>query len=135
MSTNVTRNTLLGLRPAETKTTAAALPFRSLTLFQKSAGLTGREVASLLGWQERTLYRRKEEGCITRSESEKLRLAALVFAEIVGAFDGNMEKARVWIRKPAMALGGRTPLALLGDGEGALEVSRLAVRIDRGVYT
>ncbi len=51
-----------------------------------------------------------------------LRLAERVF--------GEPAKARQWLSRPSVQLGGRTPLEVLGSEDGARRVEELLAQID-----
>ena len=51
-----------------------------------------------------------------------LRLAERVF--------GDPAKARQWLGRPSVQLGGRTPLEVLGSEDGARRVEELLAQID-----
>ena len=43
---------------------------------------------------------------------------------------GDREKARHWLDRPSLQLGGRSPRELLGDDEGCRRVEELLAQID-----
>jgi len=51
-----------------------------------------------------------------------LRLAERVF--------GDPLRARNWLKRPSVQLGGRTPLEMLGSSDGARRVEELLAQID-----
>ena len=47
----------------------------------------------------------------------------------------NEERARGWLKRSQIGLGGRTPLSFLAADLGCAEVERLLLRIEHGIYT
>lgn len=45
------------------------------------------------------------------------------------------ETARQWLHEPQFGLGWRTPIEIMRTNEGAREVERLLIRIEKGVVT
>ena len=83
---------------------------------------------------KRTLARRKARGeMLSADEADRALRLARIGAEANRVF-GNPEKARRWLRKPAAAFHGRTPLDLLENEAGARAVDELLVQIDHGMF-
>ena len=61
-------------------------------------------------------------GVHEHSKRRVLRLAERVF--------GDPARARQWLNRPSMQLGGRTPLEVLGSEDGARRVQELLAQID-----
>jgi putative toxin-antitoxin system antitoxin component (TIGR02293 family) len=60
---------------------------------------------------------------------------ARLFHLATALYDGDEDAARAWLRKPARALDGETPLDHAGTEAGAREVESLIGRLEHGVYT
>jgi putative toxin-antitoxin system antitoxin component (TIGR02293 family) len=60
---------------------------------------------------------------------------ARLFRLATELYDGDEEAAREWLRKPAPALDGETPLDHADTEAGAREVEVLIGRLEHGVYT
>jgi len=65
------------------------------------------------------------EFTVARANLSTLRTACLKKLQL---------SARAWLKEPAKALGGQTPLAYLGTEVGAAEVHRLIARLGLGIY-
>lgn len=89
-------------------------------------------LTDLLGIPSSTLARRRRAGRLDKDESERVyRIAHLVLhaAEVFG----SLERARQWLKKPQIALGGATPLVFADTEPGAREVEDVLVRIEHGI--
>jgi putative toxin-antitoxin system antitoxin component (TIGR02293 family) len=107
--------------------------YETLERLQKGAGLNQVEVATVVGITERTLTRRKQEGRLTATESDRVdRIARLLeLATKVLEDEGN---ARLWMHQPNRGLGGKTPLDLLDTDRGVRAVEDVLMRIEYGNY-
>ena len=81
---------------------------------------------------EATLHRRFAEGRFKAEESERLYRYVELFERAVTLFEDEA-KARVWLGKPALALGGETPLEFAKSEQGAREVLDVIERLEYGV--
>jgi putative toxin-antitoxin system antitoxin component (TIGR02293 family) len=96
-------------------------------------GIPVDAVTEALGLPKRTLARRKVEGVLSTTESERvLRFARVVerARDIIGE-----ARAAAWLQRPNRALGGVAPLSLLDTDIGAQEVEDVLGRIEYGIYT
>ncbi len=91
-------------------------------------------LAKWLGISKATLHRRKKAGFLDSSESERVVRVVRLFARAEGVLDSK-EGAREWLRSPARALGGETPLDYTDTEVGAREVENLLGRIEHGVFS
>jgi putative toxin-antitoxin system antitoxin component (TIGR02293 family) len=84
-----------------------------------------------------TLTRRKRAAkkLLTTEESDNVYRVAAVLQEAVQLFEGDEGAARNWLKQPAKALGGSTPLEHLDTTAGADEVRDLIHRLEYGVIT
>lgn len=79
-----------------------------------------------------TFSRRKREGRLTSSESDRLYRATRLLARAVEVF-GDEAEARIWMRAAKRALGEVSPLIMARTDAGAREVEDLLGRIERGI--
>ena len=108
------------------------LPGDSFGRLQALLDVSQKELAGYLGLSEATLHRRLAEGRFKAEESERLYRYFEVFEKAYALFEDEA-KARAWLLKPALALGGRTPLAFAKREQGAREVLDLVERLEHGV--
>jgi len=121
----------LGLSEAVT----AGLPSGSLDAMLEH--MTERDIPHAFVYRivgsERTLQRkRREHIALSVAESDKLaRLARIT--TIAEETLGDPPRGARWLAKPNRALGGQTPLSLLGTDAGAVVVEQALGRIAHGV--
>jgi putative toxin-antitoxin system antitoxin component (TIGR02293 family) len=116
-------------------TLKSGLPFHRLASMARVSGLSVKEIAAVLGTPPRTLARRKAHGNLSGGESERLLRLARLFDLAVNLFEGDAAAARAWLRRPAKALAGRTPLQLAQSEIGARAVEDLIGRLEYGIFT
>lgn len=105
--------------------------------FQAARGMlevTDERLAELLGMSRATLHRRKKAGHLDRTESDRLVRYVRLFVRACEALGGEAG-ARSWLRAPAMAFRGETPLDYADTEVGAREVEALLVRLEHGVFS
>lgn len=88
----------------------------------------------VLRLSERTLARRRSEGRFTPEESDRLYRIIELYARAADVLE-SIEAASEWMSSPAVALGGRTPLAYAQNEAGNMRVSALLTRIEYGVFS
>jgi putative toxin-antitoxin system antitoxin component (TIGR02293 family) len=97
-------------------------------------GMSEEDLAPLLGISRATLHRRKKVGRLDPPESERLvrfaRLLALS-TEVLG----SEAAAREWLKQPAFAFPGESPLSFADTEIGAREVEALLGRLEHGVFS
>ena len=91
-------------------------------------------LAKWLGISKATLHRRKKAGFLDSSESERVVRAVRLFARAEDVLDSK-SAAREWLKSPARALGGESPLDYTDTEVGAREVENLLGRIEHGVFS
>ena len=79
----------------------------------------------------RTAERRRAQGALTSTESDRLARVARVTLRAVEALGGARE-ARTWLMRPNRALCGARPLELLATDAGAQCVTEELGRIEYG---
>ncbi|HEY3848194.1 MAG TPA: antitoxin Xre/MbcA/ParS toxin-binding domain-containing protein [Acetobacteraceae bacterium] len=80
----------------------------------------------------RTLYARRQQGTLSREQSDLVVRLARIQAMADEVF-GNRQKSHRWLRKPNGALGSQVPLALLDTEEGGRVVEAVLGRIAHGI--
>ena len=108
------------------------LPSEMFAQLQTYLGISQKALADYLGLSEATLHRRFAEGRFKAEESERLYRYVELFERTVSLFEDEV-KARAWLEKPALALGGATPLAFAKSEQGARAVLDLIERLEYGV--
>jgi putative toxin-antitoxin system antitoxin component (TIGR02293 family) len=128
----------LGLRQTETsdliEEILAGLSFRTLETFSSESSLPLAEIASLIEIPQRTLARRKVIGKLSSEESERLLRLSRVFEKAVALFEGNVDAAVVWLRRPKRALGHKSPLTYSRTELGARQIEDLIGGLEHGVF-
>ena len=109
------------------------LPTAAFSRLQTLLGISQKALASYLGLSEATLHRRFADGHFRAEESEKLYRYAEIFEQATVLFEDEA-KARAWLGKPALALGGQTPLDFARSEQGAREVLDVLERLEYGVF-
>jgi len=95
---------------------------------------TEDELARWLGISRATLHRRKKSGQLDSGESERLIRVARLMARACEVFESE-ESARSWLKRPALALAGESPLVFADTEVGAREVEYLLGRLEYGVLS
>jgi putative toxin-antitoxin system antitoxin component (TIGR02293 family) len=95
--------------------------------------VTEEHLASLLDISRATLHRRKKTGHFDKNESDRIARLARVFGKAYELF-GSEEAAREWLKSPAHAMNGETPIAFCDTEVGARMVEDLIGQIDHGIF-
>lgn len=92
--------------------------------------------ASVIDVSERTLarIRKSPKQRLSAIASDRIYRLARIFTLACEVLEDE-EKAKEWIRRPQVGLGGETPLDLLHTEAGAREVEDLLWRIEYGVIS
>jgi putative toxin-antitoxin system antitoxin component (TIGR02293 family) len=113
----------------------AGLPLAEFDALRELLGLSVESLAGKIGISTATLSRRRQSGRpLDASHSDRLLRFARLFRLATRLYDGDDEAARDWLRKPARALDGETPLEHADTEAGAREVESLIGRLEHGVY-
>ena len=125
------------LRPGEAAARVkAGLSVADVDALRELLGLTVEGLAGRIGISIATLSRRRHtRRPLDSGHGDRLLRFARLFRLATELHDGDEEAARVWLRKPARALDGETPLDHAGTEVGAREVENLIGRLEHGVYT
>lgn len=108
------------------------LPSDSFGRLQALLDVSQKELAGYLGLSEATLHRRFAEGRFKTEESERLYRYFELFDKAHALFEDEA-RARAWLSKPALALGGQPPLTFAKREQGAREVLDMIERLEYGV--
>lgn len=114
------------------------LPLREFDGLRELLDLTVEDLAVRIGISPATLSRRRREpdgGRLDPEHSDRLMRYARLYWQAVQLLDGNEESARAWLKRPARALDGATPLDFADTEVGGREVETLITRLEHGVYT
>lgn len=92
--------------------------------------------AAIIDVSERTLARIRKSSSqrLPSIASDRIYRLARIFSIAAEVLE-DKEKAREWIRRPQIGLGGKTPLELLHTEAGAKEVENLLWRIEYGIVS
>ena len=125
--------TLLGNPLGLAKAIREGLPVAAFFDLQNRLALTTAALGAVLALPARTLQRRREEGRLSKEESDRLARLHRVYDEALRLL-GSGPAAAEWFKEPQIALAGSSPLELCDTEPGAREVERLLGRIEHGVY-
>lgn len=96
--------------------------------------LPDEQLAELIGISRATLHRRRKAGHLESPESERI----VRFARLLGRATevlGDEAVAREWLKSPAVAFRGESPLTFADTEVGAREVELLLGRLEHGVFS
>jgi putative toxin-antitoxin system antitoxin component (TIGR02293 family) len=110
------------------------LPIAEFSSLANWLGSTEDELAPLVGLSRATLHRRKKAGHLDAPESERLVRVTRLLARATEVFESE-DSARTWLKRPALALAGESPLAFSDTEIGAREVEFLLGRLEQGVFS
>jgi len=131
---------LLGLKPPRNLPRMIAalrkgFPWKTFERFRTNTGLSTEQIAEMISLPRRTLARRKAEGRLDLDQSDRLLRAARIYGRALHLFDGDRERATMWLVTHNMALGGVPPIEFMRTELGATEVERVIGRAEHGVYS
>ncbi len=110
------------------------LPMFELDRLQALLGMPMDSLAPKLGLSRATFHRRRQEGRLDPSESDKVVRYARLFGKAREIFKTD-DQARDWLTSPQYGLGGVVPIDMAQTEVGAREVENLLTRIDYSVYS
>lgn len=113
------------------------LPVREFDALREMLALTVEDLAGRVGISPATLSRRRREpagGRLDPEHSDRLMRYARLYWQAVHLLGGHEESARAWLKRPAPALDGATPLDFADTEVGGREVETLIQRLEQGVY-
>lgn len=109
------------------------LPWEAGNFLKESLSLTDKEFAKILGVSERTLSRLRKVGeRVPPVASDRLYRLARIFSMAKEVLEDE-GRAREWLHRPQIGLGGRVPLDMTETDAGTSEVENLLGRIEHGV--
>lgn len=111
------------------------LPVVEFDALREMLGLTVEDMARKIGISVATLSRRRQHRePLDPAHGDRIMRYARLYWLAVELHDGDAATARAWLRRPAVALKGRTPVDFAECETGAREVEYLIGRIEHGVY-
>jgi putative toxin-antitoxin system antitoxin component (TIGR02293 family) len=110
------------------------IPYRAFERLRRNTSWQADILASLLDIPQRTLARRKREGRFHPDESDRLLRVSRIFGRAVQLFEGDSKEASAWLERPLPALGNKRPIDLARTEVGALEVERVILALEHGVF-
>lgn len=111
------------------------LPYSSIESLSQTLGIQASTITKVIGINPRTLLRRKEGSKnFTHVESDRLYRLAKVVSMAIDVI-GSREKAKTWLLRPNMALGGEVPIDLLDTEVGERQVEEVLGRVLHGIYS
>ena len=111
------------------------VPFAAAQALKRWLEINDATLAELLGISQTTLSRaRASNAQLDPVVSDRLLRVTRIGALAHEVLEDKV-RARGWLKRPQIGLGGRTPLSLLATDLGCVEVERLLLRIEHGVYT
>ena len=113
----------------------AGAPIKVFTNLVALLGTSQKELGSLIGLPPATLSRRVKSKRLSPEESDRAYRVASAYRAALQLFEGEKAAAVDWLKQPAKALGGATPLSYLDTEAGAEAVHDLIGRIEHGVIT
>jgi putative toxin-antitoxin system antitoxin component (TIGR02293 family) len=109
------------------------LPAESYLRLRDALVATDQQLAHYLRIPMRTLQRRLANDRFSAAESDRLARLERIFKAAESAL-GDMASAREWMLTSNPSLNFKTPLELTATDTGSVEVERLLVRIEYGVF-
>lgn len=108
------------------------LPVQEFDDLKELLGVSSARLGELLGISKATLARRKQQGVLSKEESDR----AIRYAQIMGVAMEVLESrehAMRWMSLPQFGLAGAIPIEYANTEVGAKEVESLLWRIEYGV--
>lgn len=109
------------------------IPYAVCAKLAALAGLELKELARYVVIPQATLQRRARLGRFRVDESDRLYRFAEVLKAATDLFEGDKERARLWLLRPARGLGGRCPVEMIATSAEAGAVLDLIGRLEHGV--
>jgi putative toxin-antitoxin system antitoxin component (TIGR02293 family) len=107
----------------------AGLKVETLDKFIAVIGVDTKRAVKMLRIRPRNSLKDR----LSVQESDRVVMAAKAFKAAIDLFEGDEEKARHWMSRPARGLGGKVPESLLGTSSGVEAVMDLIERLEHGV--
>ena len=116
------------------KSVRAGLGVNSVDRLREQLAVTQLDLGHYLGIARQTLARRKQRGKLNAAESDRV----VRYGKLLGratALLGDHAAAVTWLKTPAVALDGETPLEQATTELGAEHVFDLITRLEHGIAT
>lgn len=101
----------------------------------KELAITDEALMQVVKLSRATWVRRRATGRLTHEESDRAANVMRAHAAALAYFDGDADAARRWLKHPAPALDGETPLQRCDTATGAQQVIDLLGRLEHGIPT
>jgi putative toxin-antitoxin system antitoxin component (TIGR02293 family) len=111
------------------------ISFAYIETLQANLAASEQAIRDVVKMSRTTLNRRKESGRLTHEESDRTATLLRVYDKAVAYFEGDADAATRWLKHPAGAFGGETPLQHSDTATGAQEVIELLSRLEHGIPT
>ena len=121
-------------REVTVETVRVGLPVESLEGLAACLQVTSAALRRWLNLSRQTYARRRAKGRLSADESGRIVRYADLFRQATDLL-GDEGAAAQWLRTPAPALGGETPMDHATTGFGARDVIRLIGRLEHGIPT
>jgi putative toxin-antitoxin system antitoxin component (TIGR02293 family) len=113
----------------------AGFPYSAFTGFVSRSSLDSESVRTAARLQTAPGSGKKAPKRLSSEESDRLYRLSFVFSLALQLFEGDADAASRWLRRPAPAFAGSTPLERCQTEVGVREVERLIGRLEHGVYS
>lgn len=129
----------LGIRPARDQGLAQwvrqGAPYGVFDALREALDISQGRLAELAAIPISTLKRREADGRFNLQESDRLLRLATVYTRALELFEEDQPQGRQWLKNPARALSGVSPLEHAQTEIGAREVLDLIGRLEYGVLS
>jgi putative toxin-antitoxin system antitoxin component (TIGR02293 family) len=110
------------------------VPYQVYINLAAVARLEQKNLAKYVAIPPATLQRRAKAGRFKTDESDRLYRFAEVLKAATDLFEGDQERACVWMSSPVRGLGGRRPVEMVATSAEAEAVLDLIGRLEHGVF-
>lgn len=121
-------------RPVTVDAVREGLPVNAVEKLAEQIQVTSAALQRYLKLSRQTYARRRRKGRLSVDESDRVVRYADLFRSAVELL-GDANAAAQWLRTPAPALNGETPLDRATTEFGARDVIRLIARLEHGIPT
>ena len=121
-------------RPVTVETVREGLPVDAVEKLAEQIQVTSASLQRYLKLSKQTYARRRRRGRLSVDESDRVVRYADLFRSAVELL-GDANAAAQWLRTPAPALNGETPMDRAMTEFGARDVTRLIGRLEHGIPT
>ena len=125
---------VLGIEPITVDMVRRGFKLKVLSGLSRYLDLSPEQVLDYLKLSKRTFGRRKQARKFTAQESDCIWRFADVTAKAIHHF-GDRPNAAAWLKAPAIAFDGESPLEHASTSFGAREVEQLLARLEHGIPT